>query len=379
MKPLMKKLKEKIFLNRREFVKTVTNKSIETIFGFSILSNLYCKSDSFKIPRRILGRTKLSVSLLGFGCTQIKDKMVYQRAIDLGINYFHMGDRDPAYNLEACAALLPFRQNIHIAYMSHPKDSKDILMEDLDNFLQQSHFGFLDIWFVITPSPQVLNAYCEAADMAKKAGKIHWTGITTHSLNRDVDKLTASDSIIDVVMMAYNYLSPPEHSDILEKFHAAGLGITPMKPLAGKFYEKTTRKPDALLRWLAQDDRIHTIPVIMTKPDQVDQNAAAIKQKLSEEDRIKLKSMYSYNSRRFCRMCGACDGKCPEGLSVSDLIRTAMYIESYKDINLAKSNLLLIREKNRQIACNNCENCDIICPNGVTIKERISTVKKWLM
>lgn len=374
----MEKSIENNSLNRREFLKTVTNKSIETILGFSILSNLNCKSDSIEIPRRILGRTKLSVSLLGFGCTQIKDKMVYQRAIDLGINYFHMGDRDPTYNLDACAALLPFRQNIHIAYMSHPKDSKDILMEDLDNFLQQSRFGFLDVWFVITPSPEVLNAFCEAADIAKKSGKIRWTGITTHSLNRDVDKLTASDSIIDVVMMTYNYLSPAEHSEILEKFYAAGLGITPMKPLAGKFYEKTTSKPDALLRWLVEDNRIHSIPVIMTKPDQVDQNVAAVKQKLSKDDRNNLQSMYSYNSQRFCRMCGACDGKCPVGLSVSDLVRTAMYIESYRDINLAKSNLSLIHEKNRQIACNNCENCAVICPNGVAIKERISSVKEWL-
>jgi predicted aldo/keto reductase-like oxidoreductase len=101
------------------------------------------------MPKRVLGRTKLSVSLLGFGCTQVKNKAVYQRAIELGVNYFHMGDRDPAYN-----------------------------------------------------------------------------------------------------------------------------------------------------------------------PDQVEQNVVAVKQSLSEEDREVLQTMISCNSQRFCRMCGACEGKCPNGVDI---------------------------------------------------------------
>jgi len=51
--------------------------------------------------------------------------------------------------------------------MSHPKTSRTILLEDLDNFLQQSGFGFLDLWFVITPKTEVLNEFVEAVDAAK--------------------------------------------------------------------------------------------------------------------------------------------------------------------------------------------------------------------
>jgi len=59
------------------------------------------------------------------------------------------------------------RKKINIAYMSHPKTSRTILLEDLDNFLQQSGFGFLDLWFVITPKTEVLNEFVEAVDAAK--------------------------------------------------------------------------------------------------------------------------------------------------------------------------------------------------------------------
>jgi len=363
--------------NRRDFLKTASTKSIGTVFGFSILSHIHCNLNSVKMPKRILGRTKLSVSLLGFGCTQVKDKAVYQRAIELGINYFHMGDRDPTYNLDACAALLPFRKKINIAYMSHPKASRAILLEDLDNYLRQSGFGFLDVWFVITPRSEVLDEFHEAVYIARKAGKIRWAGITTHNLDQDVAKLTLPESPIDVVMLTFNYLSPPEHSKKLGELHNAGLGITPMKPLAGKFYETTTNKPDALLRWLTADNRIHTIPVIMETVEQVEQNVAAVKQSLSEKDRELLQAMVYYNSPRFCRMCGSCEGKCPKGLAVSDLIRTAMYAEGYRDLSLARSNFLSIPEKSRRISCHECERCSVLCPNGVAIQERICKIKEW--
>jgi predicted aldo/keto reductase-like oxidoreductase len=375
---LLKRLEIKGLLNRREFLKSTTNRSFQALFSFSILSNFYCKSKIPAMPKRILGRTNLSVSLLGFGCTQVKDKAVYQHAVDLGINYFHMGDRDPTYNLDACEALLPYRKKIIIAYMSHPKPSKVLLLEDLDNFLKQSGIEYLDIWFVITPNPQVLGEFNEAVKTVQQAGKIRYAGISTHNLNRDVTSLISSHSIIDVVMMSYNYLSPPADGEVLTKLYDSGLGITVMKPLAGKFYENTTSQPGPLLRWLASDNRIHTIPVIMNTIEQVEQNVAAIKQSITVEDHKILKTMFSYNSQRFCRMCGTCVGKCPKELAVSDLIRTAMYLEGYKDEKLARSNFLIIPEKKRKISCDTCEQCSVICPHGVAIPARIFIIKQWL-
>jgi len=375
----MEKSDKKNRLNRRDFLKFAANKSLGTALGLSIFANSNCNRIKGGMQQRILGRTNLKVSVLGFGCTQVKNKMAYQRAVELGINYFHMGDRDPSYNLDACAALLPYRKEIHIAYMSHPKDSKALLLDDLNGFLQQSKIGYLDVWFVITPRPEVLSEFQEALTEAKKEGKIRWTGITTHSLDRDVVALTTPESPIDVVMMTFNYLSPPEHSEKLGALHAAGMGITPMKPLAGKFYETATGKPDALLRWLVADNRIHTVPVIMKTKEEVEQNAAAIQYPLSEDDHKTLQTMNAYNSKRFCRMCGACEGKCPKGLAIADLVRTAMYAEGYRDRKLARANFALIPENNRHMACNDCEHCTIQCPNGVAVQQRISKLHEYFV
>ena len=365
-------------LNRRDFLKSAASKGVGTALGFSMLSNLNCQTIAQDMPQRVLGRTNLSVSLLGFGSTQVKDTAVYQRAVELGVNYFHMGDADPTYNLEACAALLPFREQIYIAYMSYPKASRTELLEDLDNYLEQSGFGYLDVWFVMTPRTEVMNVFRDAIAEALDAGKTRWTGITTHSLDQDVDHLTLPDSPIDVVMLTYNYLSTPTDSEKLGRLSAAGLGITPMKPLAGKFYDETTANPAPLLHWLAADTRIHCIPVIMNTIEQVEQNVAAIKQPFSEADQDMLRSLAAYNTQRFCRMCGACNGKCPNGLAVSDLVRTAMYVDGYKDVHRARSSMMSIPVENRQICCRQCDTCLVHCPNGVAVRDRICNVQAWL-
>jgi len=352
--------------------------SLTALFLSTFFTELGCKSGSSKMPTRKLGRTDLSVSLLGFGCGQLKDKDVYIRAVEMGINYFHMAVLEPGYNLHASEALRPYRAKLNIAHTSHAVPSKNLFLKDLDSFLRQSHFDNLDIWFALTPKPEELVEFNEAVCIARKAGKIRWAGISSHSLGRDVIPVTSSDSQIDVVMMAYNYLSTLEDREILNKFHQAGLGIIPMKPLAGKFYQKSTDNPAPLIRWLASDTRIHTLPISMNLIFQVEQNAATIMQTFSKEDRDILQDLYSYNSSRFCRMCGSCEGKCPHGLAISDLIRTSMYVEGYQDKQLAVANVSLIPENKRMISCDSCEKCAVICPNGVAVKELVSIMKKWL-
>ncbi|MBN1999775.1 hypothetical protein JW935_19625, partial [candidate division KSB1 bacterium] len=127
-------------VNRRKFIKTSCKKSLGALLGLSTLAGSKCKSGSLRMPKRILGRTGLEVSLLGFGCTQVKDQAAFRRAIELGVNYFHMGDRDPSCNRAACEVLVPFRKDIYITYMSFPKNSSEEFLKDLENFLQQSGF-----------------------------------------------------------------------------------------------------------------------------------------------------------------------------------------------------------------------------------------------
>ena len=331
------------------------------------------------LPRRVLGRSKLSVSLLGFGVLHVKDAVLYQRAVDRGITYFHFVEDQntrtllapDVHNLGACAALRPLRRHLVVSYMTVKRSSKAVMLQDLDGFLRDSGFGHLDIWYVCCPSPEQWDDFCEAFAEARQAGKARCAAISTHRLAGDMDRLTAADSPIDVVMMTYNYTSSAEDQASLAKLNAAGLGIVPMKPLAGRFDEATSARPDACLRWLAAEPRVHSIPVAMQSVEQLDQNIAALQQPLSEEDRRRLTASLLHVSPRFCRMCGACDGACPNGLAVSDLVRVAMYLEGYRDPGLARLHLESIPAPHRRVSCDGCARCSVACPNGVAVRDRI--------
>ncbi|MBE0544260.1 MAG: aldo/keto reductase [Verrucomicrobia bacterium] len=337
------------------------------------------RSQAGGLRKRILGRSKLSVSLLGFGVLHVTDPVLYQRAVNRGVTYFHFVEDENTrnrlapdiHNLGACAALRPFRRDLVVSYMTVQRSSKAVMLHDLDGFLHGSGFGHLDIWYVCCPTPGQWDDFCEAFTEARQAGKARYAAISTHRLAEDMERLTTADNPVDVVMLTYNYTCSADDQARLVKLHAAGLGVVPMKPLAGRFYDATTDRPDACLRWLAADPRVHSLPVAMQSAEQLDENIAALQQPLSEEDRRRLTASLSHVSPRFCRMCGACDAACPNGLAISDLVRVAMYLEGYRDPGLARLQLESIPTPRRRVSCHGCAQCSVVCPNGVAVRDRI--------
>ncbi|HYG33597.1 MAG TPA: aldo/keto reductase, partial [Clostridia bacterium] len=259
------------------------------------------------MPKRILGRSKVEVSLLSFGVLAVKNEEIYRRAVDLGVTYFHFAaDQNTRkllapdkHNYQAITALRPVRNRLVVSYMTIKRDTKSIMLQDLDEFLQASGFGHLDFWYLCCPSPGQWNDFCEAVGEARRAGKVRFAAISTHALPEDMERLTAPGSPIDAVMLTYNFTSSAEDRERVAKLHAAGLGIVSMKPLAGRFYEVTTARPDAALRWLAADSRVHTIPVAMEKLEQLDQNRAALRWPLSDQDKQDLVAHLDFVSPRF--------------------------------------------------------------------------------
>jgi predicted aldo/keto reductase-like oxidoreductase len=73
-------------------------------------------------------------------------------------------------------------------------------------------------------------------------------------------------------------------------------------------------------------------------------------------------------------MCGACDGQCPQGLPVSDLVRCAMYADGYGDIPRARRELGALPA----VTCEDCPRCVVRCPHGVAIRDRLDRARELL-
>jgi aryl-alcohol dehydrogenase-like predicted oxidoreductase len=327
------------------------------------------------LPERVLGRTGLTVSALGFGCTDVRDAALYPRAVDLGVTCFLLNHDAKRQNPAAAAALRPFRGRIVVGCLTNARASSAAMRQELDAFLAMSGFGHVDLWYFVTPTPSLRETFVEAFTEARRAGKARFAAITTHGLPNHMEALVAPGSPIDAVMLVHNFTSSPEVSAQVDRLHAAGLAVTPMKPMAGNFTTEKTGEADsqhaAALRWLVADARVSSVPTVMTSLAQVEANAAAVRTAFSKEDEAVLAAWKPRVSERFCRDCGTCAGICPRGIAVPGLVRAAMYAEGYGDLDRARREMAAIPAGRRGPACRDCRECAVRCPGGVDVRARV--------
>src|SRR3974377_2279550 len=138
---------------------------------------------------RTLGKTGLKVTTLGFGCMITSDGSVVERAADIGITYF-----DTARNYQSGkkqgmvgAALQKKSQELVLSTKTEGRNKEDALAQ-LDTSLKELGTDFVDIWYLHGKSkPEDVNdGLIEAQQIAKKAGKIRFAGVSTHSGQKEL-------------------------------------------------------------------------------------------------------------------------------------------------------------------------------------------------
>jgi predicted aldo/keto reductase-like oxidoreductase len=70
-------------------------------------------------------------------------------------------------------------------------------------------------------------------------------------------------------------------------------------------------------------------------------------------------------------MCGSCDGVCPKGLQVSDMVRFVTYAEGYGEFSMGQERFNRLPGEQRRIRCADCSSCPVACPNGVEVRKRL--------
>ncbi len=133
---------------------------------------------------KILGRTGLRVTTVSFGCMITSDPSVIERAADMGIIHFDTARVYQGGNNERMvgAALKSRRKNLVLSSKSGARTKEEALAH-LDTSLQTLGTDYLDIWYLHnkTKAEQVSDELLEAQQIARKAGKIRFTGVSTHS------------------------------------------------------------------------------------------------------------------------------------------------------------------------------------------------------
>lgn len=221
------------------------------------------------VPRRKLGKTGLSVSVLGLGGARIGNLAdqktaveVVKRCYDLGVNYFDTAAAG-AYGLSQQRyglALGGVRDKVVLSTKTRHRTWTQAEL-DLNQSLASMKTDYLDLYqihnvindedieFILGP-----RGVMEMVENARKAGKIRFVGVTGHTEPAILNKLMGKYAF-DTVLMPLGAVDGVEHQKSFEKHtlpvaQAKGMGIIAMKTLgAGRVLEQKAATLDECLRY----------------------------------------------------------------------------------------------------------------------------------
>jgi predicted aldo/keto reductase-like oxidoreductase len=332
-----------------------------------------------------IGKTGMKVTRLGFGCMITSDASVIARAADIGINYFDTARVYQSGNNERMvgAALKGRRNQLYISTKTGAHDKAGAL-EHLDTSLKEIGTDHVDIWYLHGKSKadEITDDLLEAQQIAKKAGKIRFAGVSIHKGHEEVIPAAIKCGKIDVILISYNFSMGSTVDALIEQAKAAGIGVVAMKVMAGGFRTnkegslnfgilKREGAMTAALKWVLKNSKVDTTIPSMTDNDQLEDNLKAASSKFGGADE-KVLAAYLHEIRPlYCRMCGSCDGVCPKGLPVADVLRFLTYAEGYGQFALGRERFQEMPEELTAVRCNDCAACAVKCPNGVRVAERL--------
>jgi len=342
-----------------------------------------------KLDSRILGKTGLKVTTVGFGCMITSDPSVITRAADLGINYF---DTARGYqngnNERMVAAAIGAKRNNIILSTKSIANSKEGLLKHLDTSLSELKTDYVDIWYLHSKdAPSAIHDdMIEAQQIAKQQGKIRFAGMSTHALPK-MSEWTVDKNAFDVVLTVYNFTMDPKADEAIAAVAKTGTGIVAMKIMAGGAHARRLgeqvdprmQREGAMLsalKWVLNKPNIGTTIPSMTDMDQLDENLRAMAEKFVPADEKALAAHLDRIAPYYCRFCGECDGACKKGLQVADTLRILTYAEGYGQFALARERFNELPMHHATARCGDCTDCTVKCPHGVRVAERISRAQE---
>jgi len=326
----------------------------------------------------------MRVTTVGYGCMITSDPTVITRAVDMGINYFDTSRNYQGGQNERMvgAALGAKRKDIFLASKCDTHTGAGILGE-LDTSLKELGTDHLDVWHLhgLGSPAQISDELVEAQRKAKEQGKIRFIGVSTHNLPAIVDRVI--EAKIEVVQVQYNFASDKSYGPAIDKLNQAGVGVIAMKVMAraggrgrGGQPQRPANFASAALKWAINNPAIATTVPSMTDNDQLQENFRAMSERFGDADSKVLVARLEEIGPYFCRMCGQCDGQCPKGLPVHDMVRFVMYADGYGQFPLGRENFLRMPVEHQNVRCGDCTDCAVHCPNGVHVQAQVTRAQE---
>jgi Predicted oxidoreductases of the aldo/keto reductase family len=360
------------------------------------------------MQKRDLGKTGLKTSLLGFGGFHLLEIPVKEvdyllnRYLDAGGNYIETaasyGDGESEIKI---GQTVSHRRSEFILTTKTVERKMQGCMDSIDRSLKNLKTDHVDLLLMhAVGTIDELNTILgpggalEAAEKAKKDGKVRNIGISMHG-QPDVLIQALKQYDFNAVMSTINYYDRfnfPEIEDVLIPLaNKKGTGIILMKPLGDGLLWNSSEM--AFKYALSQDVSI-VVAGINTR-EMLEKDIAYAEQfvPMTEQEKEQLYATAPELGNYVCRQCGKCM-PCPGGLNIPEIFK----YEGYFDRQMATGNITnvaeyALRERlkfwfgNKELAekrysqlavkadrCTKCGKCQELCPYGIDIVQKLSMV-----
>ena len=326
---------------------------------------------------RILGKTGLKVSRMGFGGIPIQRTDAASTVelmhwlCDQGINYIDTARGYTVSEEYLGQALEGIRDKFVIATKSMAR-TKEAMAADIDISLRNLRTDYIDLYQIHNATPADVEAVIapggalEALQEAKCAGKIGHIGITAHSL--DTFKLALEFDWVETIMFPYNIVET-QGVDLIRQCGEKNIGFIAMKPLAGGAIEDAT----LALRFLCADENMTVVIPGMAEIKEAEQNLAAVENTspLTAEELAAMDAIRASLGTHFCRRCNYC-APCSAGISIPAMFLMEGYLSRYGLQEWAKMRYFGMGKTASD--CIECGVCETRCPYQLPIREMLKTV-----
>ncbi len=327
---------------------------------------------------RVLGKTGLKVSRLGFGGIPIQridaegTKALMHRLLEAGVNYidsargYTVSEEYIGYGLEG------IRDKFILATKGRGL-TKQAMQKDLETSLRNFRTDYIDLYQFHNPSLEDLETITapggalEALRDAKAAGTVRHIGLTAHSVQ--VFEKALDMDWVETIMFPYN-LVENQGAELIAKCQEKNVGFICMKPLAGGAIDDAS----LALRYIVQNPAVTVVIPGMASGQELSQNLAAVGNPapLTEGEMAKIQAIRDSLGTQFCRRCNYC-APCTVGIHIPQLFVLEGYLTRYGLADWAKGRY---ETETKASACIECGACEGRCPYHLPIREMMKRVAR---
>ena len=328
---------------------------------------------------RILGKTGLKVSSMGFGGIPIQridaagTRVLMERMVEAGINYIDTARTYGQSEAFLGEALEGIREKFILATKAMSRD-KAGMEKDIEMSLSNLRTGYIDLYQVHNPSLAQLDQIIaeggalESLKAAKAAGKIGHIGLTAHS--KEVFEKALDLDWVETIMFPYNIVET-QGEELIKQCKERNVGFIVMKPLAGGALEDAT----LAMRFVCANPDVSVVIPGMADPKELEQNLAAVNDTtaLSDAELQKIDAIRKELGTQFCRRCGYC-APCTVGIIIPNMFVFEGYLSRYGLGDWAKGRYYALDKTASD--CIECGICETRCPYNLPIRQTLKGTAK---